>query len=136
MAKTDGFSEYLCDVQTCTAHDFAQPDTDKADSYKVRRRYDDNGVERVIMVCELHNENYGKLVSACEEAYVRFEHDGSYTLATQEEVDELTAQVEELTAQYEAMKKDRNSWMKKYNELNAEFEEYKRTHPDTDGGDE
>ena len=136
MAKTDGFSEYACDVQTCGAHDFAQPDTEKAASYSNRRRYDDNGVERVIMVCSEHNSNYDKLVTACEQAYQKFEHDGSYTLATQELVDELTAQVEELTAQYEAMKKDRNSWMKKYNELNAEFEEYKRTHPDTDGGEQ
>ena len=94
------------------------------------------GEQTIEQVCEAHNVNYGKLVTACEQAYQKFERDGSYTLATQELVDELTAQVETLTAEYEAMKKDRNSWMKKYNELNAEFEEYKRTHPDTDGGDE
>ena len=136
MAKTDGFSEYACDVQTCDRHDFAQPDTDKADEYAVRRRYTDDGVLREIMLCSEHNLTYAKLVHDCEEAYIAFEHDGEYTLATQEEVAELTAQVEQLTASYEAMKKDRNKWMKDYNELNAEFEEYKRTHPDTDGGEQ
>lgn len=136
MAKTDGYSEYSCDVMTCDHHDFAQPDTDKADSYFVRRRYDDNGVLREIMVCEEHNVIYAKLVHDCEEAYTAFERNGAYQLATQEEVAQLTAQVEQLSASYEAMKKDRNEWMKKYNELNAEFEEYKRTHPDPDGGGE
>ena len=136
MAKTDGFSEYACDVQTCTKHDYAQPDTDKADSYATRRRYTDDGVLREIMVCSEHNEVYAQLVAACEAAYVAFEHDGEYALATKEEVDALQAQVEQLTASYEAMKKDRNKWMKDYNELNAEFEEYKRTHPDTDGGEQ
>jgi len=135
MAKTDGYSQYACDVQTCTKHDYAQPDTDKADSYFTRRRYDDNGVLREIMVCEEHNVVYAELVHDCEEAYIAFEHDGSYNLATKAEVDALTAQVEQLTASYEAMKKDRNKWMKDYNELYAEFEEYKRTHPDTDGGE-
>ena len=135
--KTDGFSEYACDVQTCDRHDYAQPDTDKADSYAVRRRYNDDGVLREIMVCDTHNATYAKLVHDCEQAYLAFEHDGSYTLATREEVEELQAQVDELTAAYEAMKKDRNAWMKKYNELNEEFEEYKRTHPDpNDEGEE
>ena len=143
MSKTDGFSEYSCDVLTCTRHDFAQPDTDKADSYSVRKRYTDDGVLREIMLCAEHNETYSKLVGECEKSYIAFEHDGSYTLATQEEVaalqeqvSSLEAQVEQLQTDYEAMKKDRNSWMKKYNELNEEFEEYKRTHPDTDGGGE
>ena len=133
MGITQGFNEYSCDVQTCTRHDFAQPDTDKADDYATRRRYTDDGVVREIMLCSEHNQTYSKLVSDCEAAYIAFEKDGSYTLATQAEVDALTAQVEQLTAEYEAMKKDRNSWMKKYNELYAEFEEYKRTHPDTEG---
>ena len=135
MARTDGYSEYACDVQVCTHSDYAQPETDKADSYVIRRRYDDNGVERSIMICAEHNAVYAKLVKACEEAYAAFERDGVYTLATQAEVDALTAQVEQLMAEYEAMKKDRNSWMKKYNELYAEFEEYKRTHPDTENGE-
>ena len=62
MAKTDGFSEYACDVQTCDRHDFAQPDTDKADEYAVRRRYTDDGVLREIMLCSEHNLTYAKLV--------------------------------------------------------------------------
>ena len=137
MAKTDGFSEYACDVQVCTKHDYAQPETDKADDYAVRTRIDNNGVSREIMVCTEHCAVYSQLVDACEAAYIAFEKDGEYHLATQEEVDELQAQVDELTVAYEAMKKDRNAWHKAYDDLNAEFEEYKRTHPDTDeGGDE
>ena len=136
MAKTDGFSEYACDVQTCTHHDYAQPDTDKADSYAMRRRYTDDGVLREIMVCSEHNVTYGKLVAACEQAYIAFEHDGSYELATKEEVAELEAQLAKLQADYEALRKNRDSWVVKYNQLNEEFEEYKRTHPDTDGGEQ
>ena len=136
MAKTDGFSEYSCDVQVCTKHDYAQPDTDKADSYSTRKRYTDDGVLREIMLCAEHNETYSHLVGECEKAYVAFEHDGSYTLATREEVEELQAQLEQLQADYEALRKNRDSWVVKYNQLNAEFEEYKRTHPDPDGGEE
>ncbi len=133
MAKTDGFSEYSCDVQTCTAHDYAQPDTDKADEYAVRKRYDDNGVLHELMLCAEHTTTYGKLVSACEQAYIAFEHDGSYELATKEEVAELEAALAAKTAEYEAVRKNRDTWVTKYNQLNAEFEEYKRTHPDTAG---
>ena len=136
MAMTEGYNEYACDVQVCDRHEYAQPNTDKADDYVTRRRYDDNGVVRELMLCTEHNTVYAKLVGACEAAYVEFEKNGDYALATKEEVDALQAQVEELQASYEAMKKDRNSWMKKYADLEAEFEEYKRTHPDTDGGDE
>lgn len=136
MAKTTGFDEYACDVQTCTHRDFAQPDTDKADSYVTRSRYNDDGVVREIMLCSEHNETYAQLVKTCEEAYKAFEHDGSYTLATQAEVDALQAQLAEAQAAYEAMKADRNAWIRKYDQLNAEFEEYKRTHPDTEGGEE
>lgn len=136
MAETKGFIEFACDVQTCDHKDYAQPDTDKANSYGERRRYDDNGVIRELLLCSEHIDTYSKLVKACEEAYIAFEHTGTYTLATKAEVDALQAQVDELTASYEAMKKDRNNWIKKYNELNKEFEEYKRTHPDTEGGEE
>ena len=136
MAMTEGYNEYACDVQVCTKHEYAQPNTDKADDYVTRRRYDDNGVVRELMLCTEHNATYAKLVGACEAAYIEFEHSGEYALATKEEVDELQAQVEELQASYEAMKKDRNTWMKKYSDLEAEYEEYKRTHPDTEGGEE
>ena len=136
MAMTEGYNEYACDVQVCDHHEYAQPNTDKADDYVTRRRYDDNGVVRELMLCTEHNVTYAKLVEACEAAYVEFEKNGDYALATKEEVDALQAQVEELQASYEAMKKDRNTWMKKYADLEAEYEEYKRTHPDPDGGDE
>lgn len=130
MAKTDGYSEYACDVQVCTRHDYAKPDTDKADSYVTRRRYTDDGVLREIMLCSEHNETYAKLVGECEKAYKAFEQDGSYTLATMEEVEELQHQLEQLQIDYEALRKNRDMWVTKYNQLNAEFEEYKRTHPD------
>lgn len=133
MAMTDGYNEYACDVQTCTHSDFAKPDTDKADSYVKRRRYDDNGVLRELMLCSEHNATYAQLVQACEAAYQAFEHDGSYTLATQGQVEELQAQLEQLQADYETMKKNRNHWYTEYNNLMAEFEEYKRTHPDESG---
>ena len=136
MAKTDGYSEFACDVQICPNCDYAQPDTDKADSYVVRRRYDDNGVERDLMLCSEHNGTYAKLVKACEEAYAAFERDGSYELATKAEVDELRAELEELQELYEAVRKNRDSWVTKYNQLYAEFEEYKRTHPDTEDGEQ
>lgn len=138
MAITPGFSEYSCDVQTCDHHDFAQPDTDKADSYAVRKRYTDDGVYREIMVCSEHNNTYSLLVKACEEAYIAFEHDGSYTLATKAQVDELQAALYELQELYEAVRKNRDSWVTKYNQLKAEFEEYKRTHPDPndEGGEQ
>lgn len=135
MSITPGFNEYSCDVQTCTAHGYAQPDTDKADSYAIRKRITDNGVLREIMVCAEHNVTYGELVAACEEAYIAFERDGSYELTTKEEVAELQAELAQLQANYEAVRKNRDHWVTKYNELNAEFEEYKRTHPDTDGGE-
>lgn len=133
MAKTDGFSEYACDVQSCTQHDYAQPETDKADSYVVRRRYTDDGVLREIMLCTEHNGTYAQLVKTCEEAYIAFERDGSYTLATMAEVEALQAQLAQLQADYDALRKNRDMWVTKYNQLNAEFEEYKRTHPDTEG---
>ena len=136
MAKTEGYNEYACDVQSCTQHDFAKPNTDKADSYVTRHRITDEGVDREIMLCAEHNTTYAKLVGTCEQAYIKFEKDGEYALATKEEVDALTEQLEEAQAAYEAMKKDRNSWMKKYSDLEAEYEEYKRTHPDTEGGEE
>ena len=41
-----------------------------------------------------------------------------------------------MQADYDALRKNRDSWVTKYNQLNAEFEEYKRTHPDTEGGEE
>lgn len=133
MAMTDGYNEYACDVQTCTHSDFAKPDTDKADGYVTRRRYDDNGVLRELMLCSEHNATYAQLVQACEAAYLAFEHDGSYTLATQAEVAELQAQLAQLQSDYEALRKNRDSWVTKYNALNAEYEEYKRTHPDESG---
>lgn len=138
MAKTEGYNEYACDVQTCTQHDFAKPNTDKADSYVTRNRITDEGVERSIMLCAEHNATYAKLVGACEQAYVAFEHDGSYELATKEEVEELQAALEELQELYEAVRKNRDSWVTKYNQLSAEFEEYKRTHPDPneEGGEQ
>lgn len=136
MGITNGFNEYACDVQTCTHHDFAQPNTDKADSYAVRRRFTDDGVEREIMVCSEHNVTYSKLVKACEEAYVAFERNGTYTLATLEELEELQAALTQLQADYDAVRKNRDLWVTKYNQLNAEFEEYKRTHPDPDDGGE
>ncbi len=135
MAMTKGYNEYACDVQTCGRSDFAQPDTDKADSYVRRSRYNDDGVVREIMLCSDHNATYSQLVKACEEAYVAFEHDGSYTLATMAQVAELEAQVAQLQADYDAVRKNRDSWVVKYNALSAEYEEYKRTHPDTEGGE-
>ena len=136
MAMTEGYNEYACDVQSCTAHDFAQPNTDKADSYVRRSRYNDDGVVREIMLCAEHNTTYAQLVHTCEQAYIAFERDGSYSLATAEEVAELQATIAELQASYEAMKRDRNSWMRQYNELLEEYNEYKRTHPDPEGGEE
>lgn len=136
MAMTEGYNEYACDVQVCTSHDFAQPNTDKADSYVRRHRYTDDGVEREIMLCAEHNATYARLVQTCEEAYVAFERDGSYALATQAEVAELRAQLEQLQADYAAMRKNRDLWVTKHNALEAEFEQYKRDHPDTEGGDE
>lgn len=136
MAITPGYSEYACDVQTCTSRDFAQPDTDKADSYVMRRRYNDDGVVREIMLCSEHNATYSNLVKACEEAYTAFEHDGSYTLATEAELEELRAQVAQLQADYDAVRRNRDHWVTEYNNLKAEYEEYKRTHPDPEGGDE
>ena len=62
MGVIHGFNEYSCDVQSCDAHDFAQQDTDKADSYSIRRRFTDDGVERSIMLCIEHNTTYSKLV--------------------------------------------------------------------------
>lgn len=136
MAITEGYAEYACDVQECERRDFAQPDTDKADSYAVRRRYTDDGVMREIMLCSEHNGTYSKLVGECEQAYLAFERDGSYTLATQAEVAELQAQLAQLQSDYEALRKNRDSWVTKYNALNDEFEEYKRTHPDAEGGEQ
>lgn len=136
MAKTDGYSRYACDVQSCDAQDFAQPDTDKADGYAVRRRYDDNGVMHELMLCAEHSATYSRLVEECERAYVAFEHDGSYTLATQAEVAELQAQLAQAQADYDALRRNRDLWVTKYNQLSAEFEEYKRTHPDAEGDGE
>lgn len=143
MAMTGGYNEYACDVRSCECRDFAQPDTDKADSYVRRRRYDDGGVEREIMLCAEHNATYARLVRTCEEAYQAFERDGSYALATQEEVAELQATIAELQAtiaqmqaDYDALRRNRDLWVTKYNALEAEYEQYKRDHPDTEGGDE
>lgn len=136
MARTDGYSEYACDVRTCDAHDFAQEGTDRADAYSVRRRYDDNGVMRELMLCPEHGATYSRLVGECERAYQALERDGSYELATMEQVAELEAQVAKLQEDYAAMRKNRDLWVTKYNALSAEFEEYKRTHPDTEGNGE
>lgn len=133
MAMTSGYSEYACDVQECSQRDYAMPDTDKADSYVERHRFTDDGVERTVMLCADHNKVYSALVKACEEAYTAFERDGSYTLATQAEVDALTAQLEQAKADYEAVRKNRDYWVKRYNALEKEFEEYKKAHPAEDG---
>ena len=62
---------------------------------------------------------------------------------TQEEVAELQATIAELQAtiaqmqqDYDAVRRNRDMWVTKYNALEAEYEQYKRDHPDTDGGDE
>ena len=136
MAMTEGYNEYACDVQSCTAHDFAQPNTDKADSYVRRSRYNDDGVVREIMLCAEHNTTYAQLVHTCEQAYIAFERDGSYALATMEEVAELQATITQMQADYDALRRNRDLWVTKYNQLNDEFEEYKRTHPDPEGGEE
>lgn len=133
MAKTDGYSEYACDVRTCVAHDFAQAGTDRADAYSVRRRYDDNGVPREVMLCPEHGATYSRLASECEKAYQALERDGSYALATMEQVAELEAQLTQLQADYDAVRRNRDTWVTKYNQLSAEYEEYRRTHPDTEG---
>ena len=136
MAMIEGYNEYACDVQSCTAHDFAQPNTDKADSYVRRSRYNDDGVVREIMLCAEHNQTYAQLVHTCEQAYIAFERDCSYSLATVEEVEELQAQLAELQEQYDAVRRNRDHWVTEYNALKAEYDEYKRTHPDPEGGEE
>lgn len=130
MAMDEGYNEYACDVRSCGKREYAKPNSDQADGFVTRRRYDDKGVLREVMICVEHNEAYARLVGECEKAFQAFEFDGSYTLATQEEVDQLNAQLEQLQADYDAMRRNRDTWVTKYNQLNAEFEEYKRTHPD------
>ena len=60
---------------------------------------------------------------------------GAVATAFKEEVEELQHELEQLQSDYEALRKNRDMWVTKYNQLNAEFEEYKRTHPDPEGGE-
>lgn len=125
----EGYGRYSCDVASCQNSDFAQPHSDGADAYVVRRRIDAQGVERQMMVCSEHAKTYAELVSACDAAYDAFTRDGSMTLASAADIDELRSELSAMTS-------NRDSWIKKYKALKAEYEAYRAAHSDdTTGGD-
>ena len=129
---TDGYNRYKCDVQTCGALDYAKPDTDIADSYAVRTRIDREGQTHTLLLCSNHAQAYSQIVSACDSAYDEFEQSGEVAIHTAAEVEALTVQLQQLQSDYDAVRRNRDLWVTKYNALQAEYEQYKRDHPESE----
>lgn len=136
MAIQEGYSRYACDVQSCRSATYALPETDEADSYVIRRRIDASGVERKLLLCPNHAAVYTEIVKACDELYTAFEQTGKVQIITKADLDAANAALAEMQAKYEEANKARKWWSNKHAALQAEFDAYKQTHPDTAAGGE
>lgn len=131
MAIQEGYSRYACDVQSCRSATYALPETDEADSYVIRRRIDASGVERKLLLCPSHAAIYTEIVKACDELYTAFERTGKVQIITKADLDAASTALAEMTAKYEERRNAAKWWSDKHAALQAEFDAYKKTHPDT-----
>lgn len=124
---TEGYSHYKCDIQGCENEVYALPDTDAADGYVKRRRIDAEGIERTIVLCPKHAAIYAQVVKTCDGAYAALSKTGAASLYSQADIDALQTKLDEA-------EKARKWWGDRYRTLQAEFDAYKETHPDTPAG--